>query len=322
LGSCVSLHFYGDNDLVGIYKSRNINSFKMNKIEENRLILNEELSISDHVLKVTDKIYNTIMTNPTNQKYVLDNFDFIGHLVITCNEVFYQNGGATGRSHGDTATLNNNKQLISSMEIEGSFRKDINYNMDSEMNYIKGAIQHEVEHLYQAHCKLLNKNQHTIDNYYRAGVEGQKNPNVLIRLVSHIYYATDCEQDAFVNAMYQSLIKTNSTDSKVLFEQVQDTQAGILLAILKNAYRTFSNNKIQLDYNYHNMIQWLSQPQRNIEFNLEKTLKICDFRIKRLESKIGKVLTKVKKDRRMLFSEVCLNLDKTLLERVNELVNI
>lgn len=122
--------------------------------------INEELSISDHVLNVTDKIYDIIMSQPENRRHVLRNFDFISRLDITIDQVFYENGGATGRSNGDTATLDSNNLLVCAMEIEANFRKDLYNNLDSEMNYVKSTIQHEVEHLYQAYRKLINQ-QHT-----------------------------------------------------------------------------------------------------------------------------------------------------------------
>jgi hypothetical protein len=291
----------------------------MNKIEENRLILNEELSISDHVLKVTDKIYNAIIAKPGNRKYELNNFDFIAHLDLTCNFKMYQNGGVIGWCNSDTATLDSNKQLICKMVITGNFREDIGGNINSEMDYVKAAIQHEVEHLYQSYCKLLNQKQHSSDMYYKVSILGMKEKNPVIQFVSYIYYATDSEQDAFVNTMYSILIKMNTRDSEELYERSRKTQAGSLLKILNDAYRLLSDRRTPLIYDYKDMIQWLSK--YDIEFDLKKTLKLCNFRIKRLESKIGKVLTKVKEDKKMWFSEVCLNLDKTILERFEQLVN-
>jgi len=42
--------------------------------------------------------------------------------------------------------------------------------------------------------------------------------------------------------------------------------------------------------------------------------------MRRLESKIGKVLTKIKKDRQMVYSEICLNFCKDDLKRLTELM--
>jgi len=153
-----------------------------------------------------------------------------------------------------------------------------------------------------------NKKTHSTDLYYKVGVLGYNSKNPLIRFVSLIFYATNHEQDAMVNGMYQSLIEV---DNNILFEKSKDTQAGILLQTLRIAYKRLSDKSIKSDPRYNNMIQWLSQ--FDIEFDLNQILKLCDFRIKRLESKIGKVITKVKKDRGMIFSENSFHLDQKKL---------
>ena len=290
----------------------------MTTIEENRKILQEELSISDHVLTVTDKIYD--MVKQGNTTYELVNFDFIGKLTFTCHLVFYQNGGATGRCNSDTATLDNNGKLICEMSIEGNFSKKLDPNLDNEMNYFKSAIQHEVHHLYQAYCKLHNKKQHNISSYYKAGVLAQQTNNDLLKRLGIIYYATDSEQDAFVNTLYQLLINLNSEEYNVLFDKVKETQAWVLLVGLKKAHEALVDRRTYLLPEYKHMIKWLST-NYNIEFNLKETLKLCLFRIKRLESKIGKVITKVKKDKDMIFSEVNFMLDESLTKRFYEIVN-
>lgn len=303
--------------------------------EEYDRLITEKLSISDHVTKVSNEIVKIFKRGQKN-KY-LKNYDFIGYLDIIWDFTkSYPKGGANGESDMRKAELDENELLINcTLKLSGYFGSDDKTNFD----YLELTIFHEVEHLYQCWQKLKNDrflNHKNIEtgNYsketikkstlYVFGKENLDSKNPYINSVATIFYLNEDEQDAIVNNLYNYLNKTKNLDINNLYDIYFDSDACKKLKTLKNIQKSLQYVDIN-DNQYKEMVNLL-KGNYMVNFNLDKTKKLLEYYIKRFEGKIGKVLTLIKDEKKIMreyFYPQDVNYDNLIKEKskFNSIVN-
>jgi len=276
--------------------------------EEYEYLINEELSVSEHVISVTQEIEKHLK-NHWYLDFHLNNFDFVGKLEIEINRVKSDGGGSSSILDSTNVSLDNNGLIIG---CKLNINVSISENNESDIDYLYASIFHEIEHLFQIYQKLKNdkytqpkssfsskeyKNKYSLYDLAQLTLQNGDIENIYISLLSWLFYLNEYEQDATASELYNIMLKKDYRSDFEFDMFYKQSQTYKKLLKLKDAYKLF-NNINQNDLGYKEMIQWLYQ--NNVTFNLQRTQQLIDYNIKRFESKIGKVLTKIKLDKGMM----------------------
>jgi hypothetical protein len=308
--------FRGVEYLYQLYKQ-----FKINSLNETTLILLEreilleELSVSDNVNIVVDAIDKKLELNRYGS-YEIKDVGFVGNLKIIITP--------KNDLNGNNSTIDTGKiKIDSNGYVEGAtiyiVKKRLLNNeqeLRKEIEYVNGSIWHEIEHLYQDYLKLKNdrltisstdsasKEYVKRDYLNDLGCKNANNENEYIELLSWMFYMDEREQDAVASELYNISMKTDITYYDDLMDFYQNSATYNKLQTLKE-FQNLLKNVDETDDDYIEMIKWFKKQGEDKEnkqvfsniFDLQKTLNLLNYYIKRFESKIGKVLTKIKKDK-------------------------
>ena len=233
--------------------------------EEIKRFLNEELSISDKVVDITNDLYHHIIDGNYNFVYP---FDDVGDITV---KVKIEKGeGNNGSSTGNVDFDKNALTIVVKKGLKGINKEAL-----------LGTIQHEVEHIFQ-YCKRTNKEQPYRDLYKmainRMNAEGltQADKN----LATLIYCCDLYEQDAFVNELFRSLEPLSVLENKERVERLRKSKAYYALYIIRNMI-----NDMEDIYNAYDFMEASSYYGKRTSWFLS----LARQREQRLRTKIMKV---------------------------------
>lgn len=153
------------------------------------------------------------------------------------------------------------------------------------------TIQHEVEHIFQA---ISGQKQITIfdSNYSFAAQHLMDNENKILKLISSlVYYSYEYEQDAYVNGLYAMLM--NSEYPTPSWDEIKQSEAYTALKKLRTSISVYINP----DEAFKRKSEDIARERFGMSLN--SILKKAFQADSRLVKKIGKVLIKVKKDKKI-----------------------
>ena len=260
-----------------------------------RRFINENLSISDEVLKTTNDIYFTLSYGINHFNYVL--FD-IGEFYVDAENIIVNNPNVELQCSTDL------KNRVLKLQVPYYSRKILEVPL-------KKAIQHEIEHIYQASKTIKYKNPSYDDIYDIAiGTFSDKNASRFdINLAQFIYCCSNKEQDAFINELYQEICHgvVDLKSDKYDMEIIKNSEIYKCLRIIKDMVEFLKEELRYTTYNdnikkYGKSKLWLISLGQNAS--------------KRIEDKIRKVLAKAREDRmkNTLSPKVPLNNDNNWAE--------
>lgn len=254
--------------------------------------IQEELGIADTVVETTNRVVSLVEENiktqdrrkitngvETNTFRLSTNFKF-EPVVFEIKNMFFSDVNAyfayrkkykpsPNRYVADTNTI----------KIEVDY---VNGWHDRER--FEGAIQHELEHLFQDHNAGFKKEK---SSQYRLASANYNNKQSTIQLVSKmIYFSEDREIYAFYNQAYQALMD-NSNDF--------DCRKAITETNLFKAYTTLKKGLKFLDVNVNNAE--IDNLLLKFGTNSNKLRKRVDLAIKEYARYIGRAIVKVEKDK-------------------------
>ena len=281
-------------------------------VEEHNSLLNEDLSISEHVKIVSRKIERLITKNPNKPYHKLTDYDFIGELEIITYATNCRTQKDADKSYKNCsinlahAVLQNNQLFDVRLTVY-----IILLNGNIIKNELYPIIFHEVENAYQEYEKLLTdysnngqinthpkKRKIKRNNLYNFAIKNLNHSNKYIKDLCWIYYMSDLEeQDAFVNKLYKYMTSTKGLDLNNFNSIYETSQAYKILIYLIDIQKTideWSDNKIL----FNNMLQFFKQ--NGMDFEIQKTKDLLEYTINRFMGKIGKILIKVKKDKYLI----------------------
>lgn len=263
-----------------------------------KIVINEELGIAEKVKmavydvieQIKESLKNPITTKMlynnvklVNSKLKVDGFEKIVNVYVNyynfydkrafyehCNEYEIEGGRYIGKRMVE----------INCYGISGGI--DEQKLFDS----VYDTIGHEMEHQYQGFNGSYGLNNgvplYDIVSYYIGYADG-----TIERIIADMLYGSfDFEQDAFVNGMYFYLKKIGDIIPE--WSDVMDTDAYHRLCKMKIGYKKLQNNI--------NNPEWIKICKKGFKKNPSDILHIVYGGIKRLESKIGKVFIKLRKD--------------------------
>jgi hypothetical protein len=244
-------------------------------------------------------------------------------LDIIFTNILYAGGGSNSSINDRNVQIDENGLATGcTLTIEA------NLFVKGDLDYFYESISHEIEHLYQAYLKKkdgsLRLDATSSNEYIRKtnlnqlGQTNVNNKNTYISLLSWLFYLEEHEQDATVNEFFNLLTKNKFTYQSEIIPFYKTTACYKKLQKLKELYKLL-NQTITND-NYKLITDWLSY--YNINFDVEKTKKLCDYYIQRFEGKIGKVITKYKQDNNMIVTEMNLRPDKEYYEEFKKFFKI
>ena len=264
--------------------------------EELKNAINEELSISltvsneaNVVIREIEKMISDAEQCEseipcTKKKTFTFERNFIG--VNVCFNVFYYNFiskeslfSANGKydylSSYSYKVLNKWYVGIRCYGVSGGLSKDD----------LSDSVQHELEHIFQGE-KGNGKITEPSQKYFNIAANLSNSDEDKRRIAEILYISTDYEQDAFVNGLYANLLSKKSPIP--YWGDIKDSEAYAWLKKLDSNIE-YINDNYKRDSIY--------EKSHEFGLSLDKLIKIAEQAKRRLLSKIGKVLIKVRKDK-------------------------
>lgn len=266
-----------------------------------RSVIKEELSINSYVLsksseivgKICKDIYenfkeNAIAVKPGIKRYKSNFVEFLEYngnhkLYVKVNYFHF----ATNNIY-DANKYSINCDYATSFSMKGIYDITVYcYGIGGTVNkaVVQSNVQHELEHIFQEMSG--SKKIGEFDEVYALAQKNLFSEDKATMYASNlIYYSYAFEQDGYVNSLYAELIDKDEPMPR--WEDIKDTSAYVALSMIRKALRVVeknkSNNKIL------NAVQQYG-------FAVEDLLKQGKTAEKRLLTKIGKVLIKIRKDK-------------------------
>jgi hypothetical protein len=324
--------------LYRIHKQLETNKISLNETKLSLLerdILLEELSVSANVKMVVDAIDKKIELNRYGS-YEIQNVGFVGKLKIIIATKNIWDGGNSSKLNDGNIRLNSDGYVEGAVIcIVKSRLVNNEEELKKEIEYVNASIWHEVEHLFQNFLKLKNdrltitSNDSTSKEYRKKdflnnlGSKNVNNENEYIELLSWMFYMDEREQDASASELYNISMRVDFSFHKDLMDFYRNSATYNKLQTLKE-FKEMLECVDQDNENYLEMVEWFNtqnfnknylddenekkddsddEPKNYLIFDLQKTLNLLNYYIKRYESKIGKVLTKIKKDKKIIYQE-------------------
>jgi hypothetical protein len=264
----------------------------------NRLI-KEDLSVSTHVEKVANYLFNAIKQNQNIKQ--IKNIDFIGYAKLTLkaynfDDIIDVNNFADESKYiRKPTTYINKSQQIHDIEF---YLEYATLNGEIVNGNLSDSIYHEVEHAYQDYSiisKKIDITNNPQNKLYDFAINNIKHPNDYIFAICVILYMSNWgEQDAFANQLYSSLLQCKAIDKNNMylhyFESGTYKTLKQLLKLQKQIPKWNENSDLYIEMK--NILK-----NNNINFNKNQILKLLDNTIKRFRIKIDKVISKFMKER-------------------------
>jgi len=290
-------------------------------------------------LAVKNLIYKDIPNlKPTNnyerKQYLLQNYEFIGYLpidfrYISCDdEESYEKADKSCwvDLDSDYYIKKGNNNIYQIYDVMLFIRSPFFNGKILEENFY-GNVFHEIEHIYQEYQKLLSLSKHgqyqnaevikksflkpqnksnvNRENLYKFAIKNLTSnppyPNYFVQYVSWVFYMIGWdEQDGFVNQLYGQMMKMKDLNMSNFDEKYRQTETYFVLEDLKNVQTNLSNWGLDANEHvpYQEMINYLDQ--NGITFRKDEIQTLVDRILIRFSKKIGKVLEKIKVDKRFI----------------------
>lgn len=252
--------------------------------------IKEELGVSDEITKVTDEISNIISENVEKQPKMkladgiqTNTFKFKHNVFNTVVSFEFKNNYfsdvkiyfAYRKKYG----MKPNKYIpdTNTIRIETDY---INGWHDPEA--LEGALQHELEHLFQDFNAGYSREK---TKQYNLAAGNFNNQNNAVQLISKaIYYSEERELYAFANQAYQFLMRIDSDPR----EEIKNTKIYSGYGILKDALEFLRKNVGNKSID--SLLSKFGTTNRKLSEH-------CRWAVKEYAKYIGRVIVKTEKDK-------------------------
>lgn len=252
--------------------------------------IEEELGISDEVTRYAEEVSDLVLRNIQTQPKIkvvnglqTNTFRFKQRLFDTDVNFEIKNNYFSDVKFFMQYRKNHRPQPNKYKHDSNTIRIEVDYvNGWHDHERLEGAIQHELEHLFQDFKKGYHREE-TIQ--YNTASANYSNKNETIRLVSQIiYFSEGREIYAFANQAYQ-----------MLMEEGIDPRDAIKNTNLYKGYSVLKNGETFLME--HSGDKGINLLLSKFDTNNARLLKHCQWAIDEYAKYIGRVIVKVEKDK-------------------------
>ena len=259
-------------------------------------IINEELTVSDVVLKSADDISLYIQTNIVKQERSVFANGASKRLLNFQHPIFNDNINAhisvTNYNFRDNVFYNEYRKKYSiDTDCKSTFNKIGNRTFIAIfINYISindkptakfnEDLYHELNHIYQQYCE--DGRYADVEKYVRISSDIYSNDEIKCDVANLLYLCNTNEQDSFVSSVYDYVrheyFKPNNV--KIVDDIIKDTDAFNKICKLKELFKKIYSNKDAYSVcvlKQHNFQRWdrFDKMVRNAIHRFDKKLAMC-----------------------------------------------
>lgn len=267
-------------------------------LREDRLIseaVTEELGISDKVTQIAERISNAVYENALSrprkkvQSGIFENIftfnikDFGDAIKVVCHNMYFGDRNIYAKVRTEYSRRPNKyNSKTKTLDMHFDF---VNNRIMGE--YLYGAFQHELEHIFQGF--MSNGNTKRYPSYGLAAKNINSSSKGIKTISEILYYSTAKELYAFANQAYQAIMHMDN-----IAEVYGDIRNAIADTNLYSGYRKLKRGmnfltKNKDNPNFQNALQ-------NFDITCNHIVKRCEWAVGEYAKYIGRVIVKCEKD--------------------------